>query len=78
MHDMGVDAYRLSIAWPRLIPGKALHTVSKEVTKPLKHTYASVFQKFGLWFDCFGSLYNIITLFRWPGSCESEGIGVLQ
>jgi ABC-type proline/glycine betaine transport system ATPase subunit len=21
MHDMGLDAYRFSIAWPRLIPG---------------------------------------------------------
>nr|CAB3453928.1 unnamed protein product [Digitaria exilis] len=28
LHEMGVDAYRMSIAWPRLIPGMALHTIS--------------------------------------------------
>jgi beta-glucosidase/6-phospho-beta-glucosidase/beta-galactosidase len=26
MHDMGLDAYRFSIAWPRLIPGTKVYT----------------------------------------------------
>ncbi len=25
MYDMGLDAYRFSIAWPRLIPGRHNH-----------------------------------------------------
>ena len=40
MHELGVDAYRMSIAWPRLIPGNTLDRVS---TERLNKKYVSVF-----------------------------------
>ena len=37
MHEMGLDAYRFSISWSRLMPGNYCPCLKKEVTNVKNH-----------------------------------------
>lgn len=69
MHEMGLDAYRFSIAWPRLIPG-CYKGGSKPLFSSRDIVTASALNMF--------PLKNVVETRRWKRRHQSKGLGILQ
>jgi beta-glucosidase/6-phospho-beta-glucosidase/beta-galactosidase len=66
MHEMGLDAYRFSIAWTRIIPGSTSYVLQNKVLIIKVHIYRPY------------TYSQVCLLRRRAGSCEPNGLGVLQ